>query len=240
MSKTNCQAGYTLLELLLVVLLVLLFTGAAVMNVAPLAQGARLDEGVGQLETLLRFARAEAAQQGRRHQLQIQAASEAQPASRAAIAVRWEPEPLQDPGVFVQSQSTAALAQSVTEHVRIEHVRLIEPASPSAHPPAARDAWDMSAPASEPPGAPAFGAVEEWPSITFYPDGSSDSAEILVGSTDINDPRLMLVKWNGLSGSTAREGVNPESLGLVGSRTAEAQPLEPASVAQTILGPSAP
>ena len=240
MSKTNCQAGYTLLELLLVVLLVLLFTGAAVMNVAPLAQGARLDEGVGQLETLLRFARAEAAQQGRRHQLQIQAASEAQPASRAAIAVRWEPEPLQDPGVFVQRQSTAALAQSVTEHVRSEHVRLIEPASPSAHPPAARDAWDMSAPASEPPGAPAFGAVEEWPSITFYPDGSSDSAEILVGSTDINDPRLMLVKWNGLSGSTAREGVNPESLGLVGSRTAEAQPLEPASVAHTILGPSAP
>ena len=110
MSKTNCQAGYTLLELLLVVLLVLLFTGAAVMNVAPLAQGARLDEGVGQLETLLRFARAEAAQQGRRHQLQIQTATEVPPAQRAAIAVRWEPEPLDAPGVFVRSQSTAALA----------------------------------------------------------------------------------------------------------------------------------
>ena len=241
MSKTNCQAGYTLLELLLVVLLVLLFTGAAVMNVAPLAQGARLDEGVGQLETLLRFARAEAAQQGRRHQLQIQTATEVPPAQRAAIAVRWEPEPLDAPGVFVRSQSTAALAQSVTEHVRIEHVRLIEPASAPAPPSTTRDSWgQMSESASEHPGTPALGPFEEWPPITFYPDGSSDSAEILVGSADINDPRRMLVKWNGLSGSAAREGVDPESLGLFGNRTAEAQPLEPASVARTTLGPSAP
>jgi len=233
------QAGYTLIELILVVLLLLLFTGAAVMNLTPLAQGARLDEGVGQLETLLRFARAEAAQQGRRHQLQLQAGTDTAPAHRATIEVRWEPEPLHQPGAFVQSQPTAALAQSVTEHVRIEHVRLLEwTASPIPAPTA--DASHDTPAEPEPPASEGFGDTAEWPPIMFYPDGSSDSAEILVGSVDLSDPRRMWVKWNGLSGSTAREGVDPENLGLPGSGIAEAQPLEPASVAHTILGPSAP
>lgn len=234
--------GFALLELLLVVTLLLLFSSAAVMNLSPLWRGARLDEGVGQLESLLRFARAEAAHQGRRIQLHVQAPGAhavADPAApeRAAIEVRWEPEPLEQPGVFVESRSSAALARSVAEHVRIEQVRRLEPVAGTGPAPAAGDAG---------PGDPSTATTDtfedpaDWPPIMFYPDGSSDSAEILVGSTDAGDARRMLVKWNGLSGSTARQELDAESLAAFGGGTAEAQPLEPASVARTALGSPAP
>ena len=244
MANQTPQAGFALIELLLVVVLLLLFMGAAVMNLTPLWQGARLDEGVAQLESLLRFIRAEAAQQGRRLQLQVEAPTGPDAAglalsNRAAILVRWEPEPLDQPGVFVASQSTAALARSVTEHVRIELVRRLEPASSPA-PSAATGASDEATRRAEVYAAAPFEAAAAWPPIMFYPDGSSDSAEILVGSAEANDSRRMLVKWNGLSGSAARQELDPDSLALFGGGTAEAQSLEPASVARTALGRPAP
>jgi Tfp pilus assembly protein FimT len=237
------QAGFALVEILLVAMLLLLFTSAAVMNLAPLWQGARLDEGVGQLESLLRFARAEAAQQGRRLQLQVQAPSASESdgitvSNQTAVQVRWEPEPLDQPGVFVESQATAALARSVTENVRIEHVRRLES---SAEPTAFTSVGEPGTmPSYETPAATAFEPTVEWPPIMFYPDGSSDSAEILVGSAEATDSRRMVVKWNGLSGSAARQEMDAESPRTFGIGTAEAQPLEPASVARTTLGQSAP
>jgi type II secretory pathway pseudopilin PulG len=240
MVKPTPQAGFALIELLLVALLLLLFTSAAVTNLAPLWQGARLDEGVGQLESLLRFARAEAAQQGRRLQLQVQAPADpatpgSPPVSRSAIEVSWEPEPLDQPGVFIPSQPTAALARSVTEYVRIELVRRLEP---GATPAAGETGATPRAP--DPGGAGSFEPTKGWPAIRFYPDGSSDSAEILVGSLDTRDPRRMLVQWNGLSGRSARQELDPDSLRLFGTEAAEAQALEPASVARTALGRSVP
>lgn len=246
MVKPTSQAGFALIELLLVALLLLLFTGAAVTNLAPLWQGARLDEGVGQLESLLRFARAEAAQQGRRLQLHVQALAEPAPpgtstAPRSAIAVRWEPEPLDQPGVFVPSQPTAALARSVTEYVRIEHVRRLETVAPPAPGPDPSTEEDRAAGSAADPGAAAaFETTAGWPAIMFYPDGSSDSAEILVGSLDERDTRRLLVQWNGLSGRSTRQELDPDSPGMFGSGAAEAQSLEPASVARTALGHSAP
>jgi hypothetical protein len=230
--------------LLLVVTLLLLFTSAAVMNLSPLWRGARLDEGVGQLESLLRFARAEAAHQGRRIQLHVQAPAAQETtgpaaAERAAIEVRWEPEPLEQPGVFVESRSTAALARSVAEHVRIEQVRRLEPAT-GPGPATAVGEGEPGAPPAATATADEFENPADWPPIMFYPDGSSDSAEILVGSADAGDARRMLVKWNGLSGSTARQEMDAESLAAFGGGTAEAQPLEPASVARTALGTPTP
>lgn len=244
MVKPTPQAGFALIELLLVALLLLLFTGAAVTNLAPLWQGARLDEGVGQLESLLRFARAEAAQQGRRLQLQVRALADPAPpgtstAPRSAIAVRWEPEPLDQPGVFVPSQPTASLARSVAEHVRIEHVRRLETVATPGPDPSAEEARAAGT-AVDPGAAASLAATAGWPAIMFYPDGSSDSAEILVGSLDERDTRRLLVQWNGLSGRSTRQELDPDSPGMFGSGAAEAQSLEPASVARTALGRSAP
>lgn len=64
-SRRTAPAGFTLLELVLVVALVLLLAGAAVLNLEALRHGAALDEGVGQLESLFRYARAQAESSGR-------------------------------------------------------------------------------------------------------------------------------------------------------------------------------
>jgi len=60
------QRGYSLVELLLTMSLLLLFTGLAVVSIDALNQRSTLTEGAIRFETLLRFARAEAAQCGRR------------------------------------------------------------------------------------------------------------------------------------------------------------------------------
>lgn len=244
MRTKRPQAGFTLLELLLVVVLLVLFAGAAVMNLAPLWQGAALDEGVGQFESLLRFARAEAAQQGRRVQLQLAAAPLSPETSAATdtppIQLRWEPQPLSQPGLFVENQSTTPLARSVNELVRVETVRRLDtvPAAPVA------DATTTST------GFPVLTGMDQslaatnteaWPPIMFYPDGSSDSAVILLASADNADSRRMLVRWNGLSGTAAHHQAEPDDLpGGMNDPAGAAQPLEPASVARSALGQAVP
>ncbi len=63
-SRTT-RVGFTLVELLLVVVLLGLLFGAVVFSLDSLQRGARLEEGAGQVETLLRFARAQASSSGR-------------------------------------------------------------------------------------------------------------------------------------------------------------------------------
>jgi Tfp pilus assembly protein FimT len=57
--------GFTLVELLLAVVLVLGMLGAVVYNFSSFQRSARLDEGAVQVEALFRFARAHAASTGR-------------------------------------------------------------------------------------------------------------------------------------------------------------------------------
>lgn len=253
----SCRA-FTLPELLLVVALLMLFTGAAVLSLAPLWRGAPLEEGVGRLEGLLRFARAEAAQQGRRVRLHVSpAAALTKPgtAEGTAVEVEWEPEPLRQPGVFVPSQTTAAMAQSLTELVRIESIRRLDPdgapdsegASTNREQSAlTADAETTSAGASAASGATgveltATDSAEAWPPITFYPDGSSDSAEILLAGLDASDTRRMVVRWNGLSGTASRCAASSDRAAETDAAGAgAAQPLEPSSVEHTAMGPVAP
>jgi prepilin-type N-terminal cleavage/methylation domain-containing protein len=251
------RAGFTLLELLLVVALLTLFGTAAVLNLAPLWRTAPLEEGVGRLEGLLRFARAEAAQQGRRVRLQLNPSPipHAYPgpglglgaAETPSVQVQWEPEPLRQPGVFVANPSTASIARSVGELVRVESVRRFDsddPSSPDQAPASAASDFagspdDDTIPALE----GSLAGPDAWPPINFYPDGSSDSAEILLAVADPSDTRRMLVRWNGVSGTTERlvtrsDGAAPGD--AYGLGAGEAQPLEPSSVARSAMGPLQP
>ena len=240
MVYKQVQSGFTLLELLLVVVLLLLFAGVAVTNLAALRHGAQLREGVGQLETLLRFARAEASQQGRRMQVRLGGglADEAGLSNVAPVRVSWEPQPLARPGVFVADAATAQLAQSVNNLVRIANVRHLDPANAiapaNAAPVETLNDLDLDKALNELDST----NTEMWQPIMFYPDGSSDSAEILVTSQDASDPRQMLVRWDGLSGSaTHHEAAQETSPADSGNEpAAAARPLEPASVAHNAPG----
>jgi prepilin-type N-terminal cleavage/methylation domain-containing protein len=245
MASRQAQRGFTLLELLLVLVLLLLFASVAVVSLTPLRQGADLNEGVGQLESMLRFARAEAAQEGRRFQVQFRSAPSAGttglPAS--SVQVSWEPRPLAQPGVFVADASTGPLAESVSNLLYIENVRHIgagqnpAPANTNAAPAEAQEDAASAAPLDPVDSTNA----ETWPPINFYPDGSSDSAEIIVASNDSSDPRRMLVHWDGLSGSATHQETCPQSSTESGENApSAAQPLEPASVARSAMGQGAP
>lgn len=247
------RAGFSLVEMLLVVVLMMLFAGAAVISMAPLWRAAPLDEGVGRFEGLLRYARAEAAQQGRRVRLQVCHAppsADGRTAECSEVQVQWEPEPLRQPGVFVRNEATAALTQSLNELVRVEGVRYVDatgaiaPESSNAAEPESPTPGSASASAGLsgplPDSTPADS--ESFPPIIFYPDGSSDSAEILLGVVDPSETRRMVVRWNGLSGTAAHTTSRCE--GAAGSdfggSAGSAQPLEPSSVADSAMGPVSP
>ncbi len=246
MASRQAQRGFTLLELLLVLVLLLLFAGVAVVSLTPLRQGAELNEGVGQLESMLRFARAEAAQEGRRFQVQFRtgpsAGTTGLPAS--SVQVSWEPQPLAQPGVFVADASTAPLAESISNLLYIENVRHIGGSGQSTAS-ANTNTAPTEAQEDAAPGAPLDPVdstnAETWPPINFYPDGSSDSAEIIVASNDTSDPRRMLVRWDGVSGSATHQETSSQTSTENGDNApSAAQPLEPASVARSSMGQGAP
>jgi type II secretory pathway pseudopilin PulG len=71
-SKTKGGPGFTLVELVLVVALLLGLLGALVYNFGPMQRGANLDEGAKQFEALVRFAGAHAASTGRAVQFRFE------------------------------------------------------------------------------------------------------------------------------------------------------------------------
>src|SRR2546422_9176444 len=88
--------GFTLVELLLAVALVLLLVGATVFSFSTLLGGTQAEEGAGQVESLLRFARAHASNTGRKVQLVFDAETDSgSPA--ASMRIVWEPDPLGQP-----------------------------------------------------------------------------------------------------------------------------------------------
>lgn len=255
------QAGFTLAELLLVTGLIVLFAGAAVLSLGPLWRTAPLDEGVGRVEGLLRFARAEAAQHGRRVRLQVTAGPRPESfagSSCPTVQLEWEPEPLTQPGVFVPNHSTTPLTRSLSELVRIESIRRTDPDQPAAPPtttsnnnsnidplPSSLEPGTRAEATADPTATSDEESTDSWEPITFYPDGSSDSAEILIASaetTDANaDPRRMIVRWNGLNGTAdhlaAAADFRPTT---AGESSGPVQPLEPSSVARSAMGSSTP
>jgi Tfp pilus assembly protein FimT len=257
--KPATQAGFTLAELLLVTGLLVLFAGAAVLSLGPLWRTAPLDEGVGRVEGLLRFARAEAAQHGRRVRLQVTAAPRLETSTGSScptVQLEWEPEPLTQPGVFVPNQSTAPLTRSLSDLVRIESIRRTDPDQPTAPPAPNADGTDAFpgssetstraevASATDPTASDSEESAETWEPITFYPDGSSDSAEILIASAEssdaTSDTRRMIVRWNGLNGTADHLAAADFRPNTAGESSGPVQPLEPSSVARSAMGSSTP
>lgn len=212
--------GFSLVELLLTLVLILCLAAASVFSFTALNRTANLDEGLNRLESLIRFAQAEAATTGRKVRLQFPAArplEEGAGAELREIRVLWEPDVLNSPGVFQVYSNKAWSEEIVNEIVGVAAVRPLTGANivPSQYPPAPASSFTNSAPLEEAAGlAPLagmetdFAETEEFPGITFYPDGSCDSAEIVLASRNGEDPRLVEVTLSGILGSVSSRFVS--------------------------------
>lgn len=196
--------GFTLIELLLATVLLLLLLGASVFSFASLQRGKELDEGAAQFEALLRYARAEAANRGRQVQLSFEEEiEEGISLPLGEVRLLWEPDPLGKPGQFEEIKTAHAYLERINDLVEIDTVRVSDPAG--------IETQEMTADADE----------EDWdifaerfyflPPITFYPDGSSDSAEIILISRAEDDDRRVSVRLTGITGIVRREVVTEET-----------------------------
>lgn len=214
--KPTRGAGFTLLEILLTVGLLLALLGAVVYNFESAKRGADLEEGARQLEALIRFAGAQAANTGKAVQFRFgddvtfssgssntNAVSETSaknvndiPAIEdledwgAKLRVVYEADPVAQPGVFVELPEAAPFVQALGERVRIEKIRTPErPLNQSTNELAATESVGGTGSNS----------------ITFYPDGSSQTVDIFLVSKEREDLREMIVHIDGVTGSVRKE-----------------------------------
>jgi type II secretory pathway pseudopilin PulG len=211
-TERKCRAlprdsrAFTLVELLLTVSLLLLLLGAVVFSFTNLRRGSSLDEGVTQLEALLRFARAQAAGAGRQVQINFEEKTgDGRSAPLGSLRVLWEPDPLTRPGLFEELREAEPYIRGIAELISIEDVRSLEQAFAAGEPVSHSGAAGKMGPGavttvSEADSADSLGFAP----ITFYPDGSSDSAEIVLASKDQDDDRMIGLQFAGVTGTFRR------------------------------------
>jgi prepilin-type N-terminal cleavage/methylation domain-containing protein len=242
-------AGFSLVELLLAVALIGLLLGAVAFNFASFQRGARLEEGANQFEALLRYARAQAAATGHRVRISFEEdVGEGMLVPLGNLAVDWEPDPLGQPDWFQPFAEATPYVEAILAAISIENVRPLtmtptDPALAAASTPQADDlAHDPVTPASANLGneaTPDFGAGFGFFPITFYPDGSSDSAEITIATRDDDgeDMRRMVLRLIGLTGVIRRTVIAAPALPGVDPPPGAADGSTPATAGRTEVSP---
>jgi hypothetical protein len=187
-----------LIELLLAVSLVVILMGALVFNFSNLLRGNQLEEGATRLETLMRFARAQAANSGRKVQLVFSSESTNTPAaSTGEVRATWEPDPLRQPGCYAELGEAQWHVQEINQMVQVESVKLLDAASACPLPQTCEE---------DPEEDESAWAPKPMPPITFYPDGSSDSAEIIVTArSPEEEDQKMSVRLVGITGAISHQ-----------------------------------
>jgi prepilin-type N-terminal cleavage/methylation domain-containing protein len=199
--------GYSLIELLLTTALLLMFAGVAAISLKTMTQGAALNEGAIRFESVLRFARAEAANTGRRVRMNFLQDTNCPSASQTnqlnQIQLTWEPDPVAQPDVFQNLSGAQWGLDQVNETVGVETVRLPSAIETAPDWPAEGDVAEQEIladiPAEEDDSAAAPPAF-----ITFNPDGSCDTAEITLAARSAEETRHVTLRIEGLTGSIRR------------------------------------
>lgn len=160
------RGGFTLVELLLAVTLLAGLMGAAVFGFSSLQRSAQLNEGVERVETAMRFARAHAANTGRKVQVVVTTAIDANASTSSAssasdsaslgssnsdqplhsLSILWEADPARAPGVFESIPSLSGDVADVSELVEIRSVGRESKNSESHEGSTTQDSQDMGGP----------------------------------------------------------------------------------------------
>jgi len=190
------RAGFTLVELLLATALLLLLVSAVAFSFSSTQVGSELVTGTERFESLIRYARAQAAYAGRRVQIRFDPSDPAPDGSalfKASLA--WEPDPLSQPGVFDDLEQAGWDLGELNRLVGIREVYL--PGTSLAESP--DDEW--AAPLT----------LDEPEPISFAPDGTSDSAHIRLAPRVEDDPRTVIIYLSGLTGAFHHEIQEPSA-----------------------------
>jgi type II secretion system protein H len=190
-------AGFTLVEVVMVLALLALLAGLVVLNVGGQSDSRRLVEGASRMAAMLDLARADAANLGKRLQVMFDA--------QGQMVVTFESDPLGAPDQFVPYGATWA-TDGPGSAVRVVTSRLTGPSALAGN-------WRSDGRQSE---------QSDFQPITFYPDGTCDTALVLLASANANDIRRALLRLDGLTGRCEQQVLSGqeltdfyESIGLV-------------------------
>lgn len=220
--RRPATSGFTLVELLLTVGLLLLLAAAAVFNFDSLQRGSRLEEGASLAESLFRYSRAQAAGSGRTLRLVFEPGASLPgngtnmpTAMPEGVQVLLETDPLNAPGQFEVMPEAVAFTDRLNELVEIRSVRLPSAASSTNGSRAGAFAIGSFSRngTNGPPAAEESAAHPGRPPLAFYPDGSSDSAELVLVSRDPEDSRRLVLTLSGMVGTTRRKWLIPDPAG---------------------------
>lgn len=171
------RPGFTLVEILLALFVIGLIAGVFVLNLGSLRKGTEMQEGAIRMETAIRLARADAANTGKRLRFTFDA-------DTGMLRVLWEADPINKPGEFSDYTAASWPAMLPASLVRVNRCTITSAASTGL--PVETDA--ESELATTDASAPATSSTDAWTesrqALTFYPDGSSDSAVIELAHPD--------------------------------------------------------
>jgi type II secretory pathway pseudopilin PulG len=177
------------MEIMLAVALVVLLMAIGVISFGGWYKGQKLPEGARQFEGALRQLRADAASRGRRIRLVFD------PDTLNATIV-WEPQPLEEPGSFVPYCLAGRDVPLPGELVRVARCqRTGQSALPTL---TYQDGDEL---ASE------DGKILQ--PVTFYPDGSYDSAIIELAGREVAELRIGRIELDGVNGTITLRILTP-------------------------------
>jgi Tfp pilus assembly protein FimT len=176
-----------------VLALLAMLVGVMVLSLPNFGEGRRLERGAERFATVLRLARADAANRSRRLRLTFDAET-AQP------AVAWEPEPLTAPGEFVDYTTVCTWRNLLrADGIRVDRCTYTGPSRYRYVPDAASADGET---VTETDLAP----------LTFEPDGSADSAVVHLVEADDPEGMLARIQLNGVTGRVTSRVLTPEEL----------------------------
>lgn len=190
------RRGFTLIEILLTVVLLMLLMGAIVINFSGMQASTQLDEAAEQLESAIRYARAYAANSGCKVRLVFEEkVDEELSVPLGNMIVEWEPDAIREPGVYMPLHDLDILLESMLNGVEINEVRAEDTWGQSAASGSGDEFLEGDMPAEE---------TQTFAPITFFPDGTSDSAEIILASRSPDETRRISVSVIGATGVIRR------------------------------------
>ncbi len=206
-APSGLPRGFTLIEVIITVAMITLLVGIFSATMFGTIGGRSLDEGTIQFDTMLRLARAEAANQGRRLRLTYsplpadESTSESVSADAPISTIRfeWEPQPLAQPGEFIPYENGSWTLSLPTKLVIVQQCMLT---GESALQTLTYDSELMTDDSS----------LETLHPINFFPDGTTDSARIVLLSTDPGDNRTAVITLDGINGRITSSLMTPSEL----------------------------